>query len=122
MFDSHLHVSSNENGDWLHGGERSQRQLGRTADSLSQKAGRYHSSQPLFHKCCCFTAGGPLRKSPAVASGWACAALVNKRKGSGRGFQVVSAEPLDPKSARFNQVVNLSVEMAAAAEPFPHRS
>jgi hypothetical protein len=30
------------------------------------------------------------------------AALVNKRKGLGRGFQVVSAEPLDPKSARFN--------------------
>src|SRR5712675_898664 len=91
--------------------ERSQRQLGRTADSLSQKAGRYHSSQPLFHKCC-FTAGGPLRKSRAMASGWACAALVNERERSGRGFQVVSAEPLDPKSARFNQVVNLSIEMA----------
>jgi hypothetical protein len=60
--------------------------------------------------------------SRAVVSGWACSALVNEREGSGRGFHVVGAELLDAKSAQFNQVVNLSVEMATAAERFPRWS
>ena len=77
---------------------------------------------PLFHKCCCFTASGPISASRAVVSGWACSALVNEREGSGRGFHVVGAELLDAKSAQFNQVVNLSVEMATAAERFPRWS
>ena len=54
-----------------------------------------------------------------MASDWTCAALVNERERSGRGFQVVGAEPLDPKSACFNQIVNLSIQMATAAETFP---
>ena len=69
-----------------------------------------------------YTAQVTATASREVASDRACAALVNERKGSGRRFHVVSAEPIDTKSACFNQVVNLSIEMATAAEPFPHRS
>jgi hypothetical protein len=102
--------------------ERSQRRPGRTADPFREVPAALILSQPMFHKWCCFAACGTLTESRAVGSNWACAALVNERKGSGRGFHVVSAEPLDPKSARFNQVVNLSVKMATTTEPFPRWS
>jgi hypothetical protein len=118
MFDSYLQVSSKEDGDRLHGAGRSDRSGERLMPYRNRKVGLVLFFAAVAPQSCCFTASGTLSAS-RVASNWASAALVNKRKGSGRGFHVVGAEPLDPKSARFNQVVNLSVKMATAAEPFP---
>ncbi len=64
MVGSYLQVSSNEDGDWLHGAGRRDRS-GRTADALPWGAGRPYSFQALFHKCCCFTASGPFSESRA---------------------------------------------------------